>query len=121
MSYSKQFPRSIMDYEGNQRPDHDDVAVEDSITLFVNDMRIATLIATPEMLRELCIGYLITEGVVSALKRFWMSKLTTRSGRRTSGSHPLIKSSSGTKCARPAASCLLYTSPSPRDGLLSRM
>lgn len=68
MSYSKQFPRSIMDYEGNQRPDHDDVAVEDSITLFVNDMRIATLIATPEMLRELCIGYLITEGVVSSFE-----------------------------------------------------
>src|SRR5660397_288796 len=68
MSYSKQFPRSIMDYEGNQRPDHYDVAVEDSITLFVNDMRIATLIASPEMLRELCIGYLITEGVVSSFE-----------------------------------------------------
>jgi FdhD protein len=65
MSYSKQFPRSIMDYEGNQRADIDDVAVEDSITLFVNDMRIATLIASPVMLRELCVGYLITEGVVS--------------------------------------------------------
>jgi len=44
MGYSKQFRRSIMDYEGNQRPDYDDVAVEDSVTLFVNDMRIATLI-----------------------------------------------------------------------------
>jgi FdhD protein len=65
MSYSKQFPRSIMDYEGNQRTDYDDVAVEGSITLFVNDVRIASLIASPEMLRELCIGYLITEGIVS--------------------------------------------------------
>jgi FdhD protein len=68
MSYSKRFPRVIMNYEGGQRPDHDDVAVEDSITLFVNDMRIATLIASPEMLRELCIGYLITEGVVSSFE-----------------------------------------------------
>jgi FdhD protein len=68
MSYSKRFRRSIMDYEGNQRPDHDDVAVEDSITLFVNDMRIATLIASPEMLKELCVGYLITEGVVSSFE-----------------------------------------------------
>jgi len=65
MGYSKQFSRSIMDYEGNQRADCDEVAIEESVTLFVNDMRIATLIASPEMLRELCIGYLITEGVVS--------------------------------------------------------
>ncbi len=68
MRYSKRFNRSIMDYEGNQRADCDDVAVEDSITLFVNDTRIATLIASPEMLRELCIGYLITEGVVSSFE-----------------------------------------------------
>jgi len=68
MSYSKRFPRVIMDYEGDQRPDYDDVAMEDSITLFVNDMRIATLIASPEMLRELCIGYLVTEGVVSSFE-----------------------------------------------------
>jgi FdhD protein len=68
MRYSKKIRRSIMDYEGNQRLDYDDVAVEDSLTLFVNDTRIATLIASPEMLRELCIGYLITEGVVSSFE-----------------------------------------------------
>ena len=65
MSYSKRFHRVIMDYEGNKRSDYDEVAVEDSITLFVNDVRIATLIASPDMLKELCIGYLISEGVVS--------------------------------------------------------
>ncbi|MGZ4848953.1 MAG: formate dehydrogenase accessory sulfurtransferase FdhD [Halobacteriota archaeon] len=64
MSDSKRFRRIIMDYAGNERPDNDDVAVEDSITLFVNGMRIATLIASPSMMRELCIGYLISEGVV---------------------------------------------------------
>ena len=66
MSYSKRFPRVIMDYDGGQHPDYDDVAVEDSLTLFVNDIRIATLIASPEKLKELCIGYLISEGVVSS-------------------------------------------------------
>jgi len=34
-----------MEYDGGQHPDCDDVAVEDSLTLFVNDVRIATLIA----------------------------------------------------------------------------
>jgi FdhD protein len=65
MRYSKRFHRSITDYEGNQRADCDDVAVEDSITLFVNDTRIATLITSPALFKELCIGYLITEGIVS--------------------------------------------------------
>ncbi|MGZ4943142.1 MAG: formate dehydrogenase accessory sulfurtransferase FdhD [Halobacteriota archaeon] len=66
MSDSKRFRRIIMNYEGGERPDYDDVAVEESITLFVNGMRIATLIASPSKMRELCIGYLISEGVVSA-------------------------------------------------------
>ncbi len=65
MSDSKRFQRVIMDYEGGERSDYDDVAVEDSITLFVNGMRIATLIASPSNMEELCIGYLISEGVVS--------------------------------------------------------
>ncbi len=65
MSDSKQYRRVIMDYAGGERPDYDEVAVEDSITLFVNGMRIATLIASPSDMRELCIGYLISEGVVS--------------------------------------------------------
>ncbi len=66
MSDSKRFPRTIMNYEGDERQDVDEVAVEDSITLFVNGTRIATLIATPSQMRELCIGYLISEGVVAA-------------------------------------------------------
>lgn len=40
------------------------IAVEDTITLFVNDTRIASIMATPNMLRELAVGYLICEGVV---------------------------------------------------------
>lgn len=75
MSDSKQFHRTIMDYEGGERSDYDDVAVEDSITLFVNGMRIATLIASPSKMKELCIGYLISEGVVSTLDEIQTVKI----------------------------------------------
>jgi FdhD protein len=40
------------------------VAVEDTIDLFVNRLHMAAILATPEMLKELAIGYLICEGVV---------------------------------------------------------
>ena len=39
------------------------VAVEDTIELFVNSIPIATILATPEMLKELAAGYLICEGL----------------------------------------------------------
>jgi len=40
------------------------VAVEGTIELFVNRTPIASILATPEMLKELAIGYLICEGLV---------------------------------------------------------
>ncbi len=40
------------------------VAVEDTIELFVNKLHTAAILATPEMLKELAIGYLICEGIV---------------------------------------------------------
>src|SRR3989304_5204781 len=42
------------------------VAVEDTIELFVNNIHMAAILATPEMLKELALGYLICEGVVKA-------------------------------------------------------
>ncbi len=42
------------------------VAVEDTIDLFVNRLHMAAILATPEMLKELAIGYLVCEGVVKA-------------------------------------------------------
>lgn len=39
-------------------------ATEDTVTLFVNDAKLASIMATPDMLRELAIGYLVCEGVV---------------------------------------------------------
>ncbi len=40
------------------------VAVEDTIELFVNKLHVAAILATPEMLKELALGYLICEGIV---------------------------------------------------------
>jgi FdhD protein len=40
------------------------VAVEDTIELFVNRVYLAAILATPEMLYELALGYLICEGIV---------------------------------------------------------
>lgn len=39
------------------------VAVEATIELFINKIPIASILATPEMLKELAIGYLICEGL----------------------------------------------------------
>jgi FdhD protein len=40
------------------------VAVENTIELFINKIPIASILSTPEMLKELAIGYLICEGLV---------------------------------------------------------
>jgi FdhD protein len=42
------------------------VAVEDTIDLFVNRVHMAAILATPEMLEELALGYLICEGMVKS-------------------------------------------------------
>lgn len=43
------------------------IAVEAPIALYVNGIRIATIMATPDMIKELAMGYLICEGVISNL------------------------------------------------------
>lgn len=40
------------------------VAVENTVELFINKIPIASILSTPEMLKELAIGYLICEGLV---------------------------------------------------------
>jgi FdhD protein len=42
------------------------VAVEDTIDIFVNRVHMAAILATPEMLDELALGYLICEGIVKS-------------------------------------------------------
>jgi FdhD protein len=43
-------------------------AIEAPISLYVNGIRIASIMATPDMIKELALGYLICEGVVSKLE-----------------------------------------------------
>lgn len=55
------------------------VAVEDTIELFVNKLRMAVILATPEMLKELALGYLICEGIVKSqneIKEFYIDGKT---------------------------------------------
>lgn len=40
------------------------IAVEDTIEIFVNRLPVASILATPEMIEELVLGYLICEGIV---------------------------------------------------------
>jgi FdhD protein len=42
------------------------IAVEDTMDLFVNRLHMASILATPEMLKELALGYLICEGIVKS-------------------------------------------------------
>ena len=55
------------------------VAVEDTIELFVNKLHMAAILATPEMLKELALGYLICEGIVKSqneIKEFYIDGKT---------------------------------------------
>ncbi len=60
--YTKNYPATELSNASHQK--NYAVAVEDTIELFVNKIPIAAILATPEMLKELAIGYLICEGVV---------------------------------------------------------
>jgi len=61
--YTKNYP--AFDLKGSvlQEKTHI-VAVENTIELFINNILIASILATPEMLQELAVGYLICEGLV---------------------------------------------------------
>ena len=46
----------------------DDVVAEDApICIFINDQPFRTLIASPNMLEELALGHLLTEGVITSI------------------------------------------------------
>lgn len=42
----------------------EEVAVEAPIRIYLNNMRVATLMASPTMLRELAVGYIFSEGIL---------------------------------------------------------
>lgn len=61
--YTKNY--SALELKGNiSHEKHYKVALETTIELFINKFPIASILATPEMLKELAIGYLICEGLV---------------------------------------------------------
>ncbi len=47
-----------------REPARDPVIVETTIDLLVNGVRLSSIVTTPEMHRELVVGYLVTEGAV---------------------------------------------------------
>ncbi len=64
--YTKKYRACELIGDGSQEKNYI-VAVEDTIELFVNDVSVASILATPEMQKELAYGYLICEGIVKAL------------------------------------------------------
>ncbi|MDI6896711.1 formate dehydrogenase accessory sulfurtransferase FdhD [Methanocella conradii] len=50
-----------------REPARDQVMVEATIDLLVNGTRLSSIVTTPEMHRELVVGYLITEGAISSM------------------------------------------------------
>lgn len=62
--YTKNYKATELD--NGQRLTSFAVAVEDTIDLFVNSVHMAAILATPEMLNELALGYLICEGMVKS-------------------------------------------------------
>lgn len=61
--YTKNYPAFELKDDISYEKVHT-VAVESTIELFINEISIASILATPEMLKELAIGYLICEGLV---------------------------------------------------------
>jgi len=63
--------RRIRSISLGERPasteDEDELALDEPICLFVNGEYHVTLIATPEMKRELAAGYLLTQGVIDSV------------------------------------------------------
>jgi FdhD protein len=78
--YTKQYHARELT-EGSSHEVAYPVAVEDTIDLFVNRLHMAAILATPEMLKELAVGYLICEGVVenqAGIKELEMDGKTIR-------------------------------------------
>ncbi len=45
----------------------DEVCVEETCQLFVNEKHLLDLVASPLQLKELCVGYMITEGIINVV------------------------------------------------------
>lgn len=49
-------------------PATDPVMVEETMELIINDTKLSTIVTTPELHRELAVGYMVTEGAIKDLK-----------------------------------------------------
>jgi len=63
--------------EGKIEQLEDLVAVETPINIYVNNKRFVTIFASPQLLKELAVGYLIAEGVIGSVKE--ISQINIRS------------------------------------------
>lgn len=61
--YTKEYDFTLVE-NSNQQSMTGCIAVEASIDLFINDIKVATILATPENLEELGTGYLVCEGLL---------------------------------------------------------
>ena len=73
--------RKIVRYEDGQFSDIDDVVAEEfPLTIYINDIEFATLVCSPEHLRELVIGFLASEGAIRSYKDIQSINLDDRGG-----------------------------------------
>ena len=63
--YQKQYDTVIIGKEGQHQSSFN-AAVEETFELYVNNARIASILASPAQLEQLAVGYLVCEGIVSA-------------------------------------------------------
>lgn len=61
--------RSILKYVGEKKEEADDLIVREfPLTLFVNEVEMATVVCTPNDLQELGVGFLLSEGMIGSVK-----------------------------------------------------
>lgn len=63
--YHKEYETTIIGEEGATSSVFT-AAVEETVELYVNNARIATILASPEQLEQLALGYLVCEGIVGS-------------------------------------------------------
>jgi FdhD protein len=60
----REYP-SIMITRSGTEPATDPVMVEETVELIVNDTKLASIVTTPDLHKELAVGYMVTEGAVN--------------------------------------------------------
>ena len=61
--YTKEYPVTTISGDGAAAETNCPVAAEDSIKVFINGTRAASILASPAAIKELAVGYVICEGI----------------------------------------------------------